>query len=89
MATAKKERVQEPMQVAVMSSNPDKNIPKFCTSVNFGVLPNNNLILTFTYNEGEKQPHVLIERIIVDVEHAKKISDVLKNVLDQIEKGGK
>lgn len=71
-------------KISVLTT-PERNIPKFCTSVNFGVAQNNNIVISFAYNE-ENGPLTLIDRVMVDFEHAKSIAEVLRRVIDKVEK---
>jgi hypothetical protein len=62
----------------------EKIIPKFCTTINVGLLKSKNIILTMSYSEGLTSV-VLIDRIIIDIEHAKQLKDVLDKLLKECE----
>jgi len=42
--------IHDQNKLSVIVGNPDKNIPKLCTSMNFSVIENSNVVLTMTYN---------------------------------------
>src|SRR6266581_4386538 len=64
----------------------EKLIPKLCTGVFFQVV-HNKVIITLTYNEGTDEKQVtVIERVVVDLNHANQISETLKKVLEDAEK---
>jgi len=60
----------------------EKIIPKFCTNINIGLLNNKNVILTMVYDEG-KNNLALIDRIVIDLEHAKSLNEVLAKLLKE------
>ncbi|NBX49457.1 hypothetical protein EBT25_05835 [bacterium] len=62
---------------------PEKSIPKFATGVNFSKLENGNIILAFLNKSSPDSPAVLIESVIVDEDHARKILEVLTKVLNE------
>jgi len=62
-------------------ANPEKIIPKFASSVNFKKLDNTNILLTFVSSPDGKTGS-LIETIMVDIEHAKQIVEVLSKVIN-------
>ncbi len=72
------------------NASPDKIIPKFATSVNFSLVNNKYVIVTFIYSEpqmegiAETVPPTLIERVIVDVDHAQTIVEKLQEVLSNV-----
>jgi hypothetical protein len=61
-------------------ARPDQVIPKFCTNINLNFLSNKNLILTMYYVEPNAS--AIIEKIIIDVEHAKSLHGVLTKLLE-------
>lgn len=72
-----------------MVSSPEKGIPKYATSVSIGKLQNKNIILTFLYqvpknpNEAEQgeQSGLVIDTIVIDEAHAKRIIEALDQVV--------
>ena len=60
----------------------DKMVPKFCTTINVGLLESKNVVLTMAYSEGVDNV-ALIDRIVIDLEHAKRLRDVLNNFLEE------
>lgn len=70
-------------------SSPEKGIPKYATSVSIGKLQNKNIILTFLYQipinpdkVGKvEQSGLVIDTIVIDEEHAKKIVETLDKVV--------
>ena len=62
----------------------DKMVPKFCTAVNMGLLNSRNLVMTMIYNEG-KENAAIIERIVVDIEHAKSLNKLLTKIIQESE----
>jgi Protein of unknown function (DUF3467) len=63
----------------------DRMIPKFCTGVNFAVTEDKQFIMTLIFQEGD-QP-VVIDRVSITHEHAKKLSTVLDDLLKKIKDG--
>ena len=66
-------------------AEPDKLTPKFCNSISFALSTNGLVNITLAFNE-KGNPPILIERVIIDINHAKDVSRVLNEL---IEKGGK
>lgn len=56
-------------------------IPKFCTATNIAVQSNNSIVLTLLYTEDSQV--ALIDRVIIDMEHAKKLHEALGNIFEQ------
>ena len=63
-------------------THPEKRLPKYCTSVQVGLLNSSNLILSLSFHEPD-QPGVLIERVIIDLEHADNLANVLKTAVTE------
>ena len=82
--TKSEDKDQKPEIVSVQTLTPEKMIPKFCTTINVGLLKNKNLVLTMVYNEG-KDNVALIERVVIDLDHAKSLHQVLSSVLKEVE----
>jgi len=80
-----KETVKEPTKMQI-TGTPDKIVPKICTSINFQVTNSNSFVITLTYSETPDQPQTIIERVMIDHEHAKNVSKVLNGLLEKIEK---
>ena len=87
MDIKKETNINEPKKLNVIS-DPYRMIQKICTGVNFAVINNNKIIITLTYKEGDS-PDVLIERVVVDIDHAKTIYKVFGEVLNKISTNGK
>ncbi len=62
-------------------SAPENTVPKYATNVNFNKLKNGDIIMTFVSRLGESGPATVIETVIVDEDHAKKIVEILDSVL--------
>ncbi len=73
----------KPEMVNVQTTQ-DKMVPKFCTTINAGLLKSKNVVLTMAYSEGVDNV-TLIDRIVIDLEHAKQLRDVLNNLLKEAE----
>lgn len=64
-----------------LSGTPEKLIPKYASNV-FFQLAKDKLLMTFTYKDNpEDKVNTVIERIVVDIEHAHKVLQVLQDVL--------
>lgn len=66
--------------------NLDKMAPKYCTSMQVALLNNNNIVLTMVYNDAQTDNEstsnaVLIERVVIDLEHAGKLADILQSAV--------
>lgn len=56
-----------------------RTVPKYCTSIEVGVLDNSNIVLSMIYAEGGESPMaVLIDRIIIDKKHAASFAKILE-----------
>lgn len=60
----------------------DKFAPKFCTITQIGVLNNKNIVLSMLYSEDNKQVS-LIEKIVIDVDHAKQLVKILSEAIEK------
>jgi hypothetical protein len=70
----------EPVNVATTQ---DKIVPKFCNTINVDLLKSKNVVLTMAYSEG-KDNIALIDRVVIDFEHAKSLSNALKQLLEDV-----
>lgn len=61
----------------------EKLAPKFCTNIDIAVLDNENLLLTMSYKEGIDS--IIIERIMIDLEHTKRLQKLLTEILNNVE----
>ncbi len=64
------------------SASLEKMMPKYCTSIQVALLNSANIVLSMIYSEPQ-QPGILIERVIIDLDHASKLADVLKLAVNQ------
>lgn len=71
---------QEHPSTTTQSSTMEKMIPKYCTAVQVALLNNSNLVLSLSFAE-PNQPSVLIERVVIDREHADNLANVLKSAV--------
>lgn len=62
-----------------------KVIPKLCTTVSFSTTNYNQIILTLTYADNSESQMYLIERILLNKEHAKDVAEKLKKVVEGME----
>lgn len=62
-----------------------KIIPKLCTQVSFSTTPDNQIILNLTYADNSESQMYLIERILLNKEHAKDVAEKLKKVAEGME----
>lgn len=61
-------------------NNLDKIIPKYCNSINFSKI-NDNVMMTLVFSEpGVEEQHTVIDRILIDKEHVKKMIKILSKV---------
>ena len=67
----------------------EKLVPKFCTNINMALLKSKNLVLTMAYSEGQDGANnsAIIERIVIDLEHAKSLNTILTKLLEDVENG--
>ena len=63
---------------------PDKTIPKFATRVVFNKLPHGDVVLSFMVQSAESAPAALIETIMVDAQHAKRIAEKLTGMTKDV-----
>lgn len=68
-----------------MIAEPSRNVPKFCTLVKFTSLASGEIVMQFLHSM-DNVNNILIESIIVQEAHAKKIVETLHNVINQGEK---
>ena len=64
------------------SSSLEKMMPKYCTSIQVALLNNAHIVLSMSYQEAQ-QPGILIERVIIDLEHASNLADILKSAVNE------
>lgn len=66
-----------------LAASPEGRVPKYCTAIGFEKTTKGFVIMSFVHQEaGNTTDHgVLIERIMVDSEHAKKMIEALENLL--------
>ncbi len=62
----------------------EKVVPKFCTSVSVTVIQK-NIVMTLAYNEENGSSATLIERVVIDLDHAKALNEILSKVTREIE----
>jgi|GEM_PF-6329223 len=84
MEEKKEEKKELQGQVNAIGS-PDKAIPKFCSQINFGITNNGLVIMSMLYIEPNNQP-ALIERVMIDLPHAKQVVQVLSDLLNKADK---
>lgn len=76
-----------PKEILLGASSPEKRIPKYCNGVLFSKLEGGGIVMTFVAKEqvghgAQKQEEsIMIERVFVDKDHAKKIADTLLNLV--------
>ncbi len=77
--------MEEQKKIESLNAHADmgKIVPKFCTAININLLNNKNLVLTMVYNENKEG--AVIERIVIDMEHAKSLNDILTKLLNDTE----
>lgn len=63
-----------------------RTVPKFCTSVQCGVLDTGNVIMSLIY--AEEGSAILIDRVIFDKNHAKALAKTFQEVADAIDSNG-
>lgn len=72
-----------------VNGTPAQSVPKFSTAVNINVLQRspNFFVLTFAYSDNPEAdvPFTLIERIMVEREHLKKMIDAFNQALKATE----
>lgn len=78
MAKGKKQEKIEQKAVAV---NPQTIVPKLCNIINFGKLNNDSILMTFLFKEPTNEQTVLLDRFLIDKNHAKQVIEVLGNLL--------
>ena len=62
---------------AIQSPSLEKMTPKYCNAGQVALLNQRNLVLSLSFNE-PNQPTLLIERVMIDLEHADNLANVLK-----------
>jgi|GEM_PF-4415795 len=61
----------------------DRMIPKLCTNMKVEVINNQHIVLSMFYSDNVQQAS-LIDRVIIDVGHAKKLSEILNKAVEKI-----
>jgi len=90
MESEEKKRAQPIGQPTNLVADPNKRIPKYCTSVFFAKMKSGQIILTFVENDEALKTEVndqgvIIERIIVDEDHARQIVEKLGDLIGKKE----
>lgn len=62
-----------------------KIIPKLCTTISFSTTSYGQIILNLTYSDNSESQTYLIERILLDKEHAKMVAEKLNEVVEGME----
>lgn len=75
----------EKLRLSLTPIAAEKMIPKFCTAIDIALLRTNNVIISMAYSEGNDNT-ALIDRIVIDIEHAKSLNDALTKVLKDAKK---
>ena len=76
---------KKPVKKVKALGSSDKIVPKYCSSVNFGVLQHNKqVVMSFTYQDPDQETPILIERVIVDFDHAEKLAETLTNLIKKV-----
>lgn len=74
--------LNETANTPLSSTSLEKMMPKYCTSIQVALLNSANIVLSMIYSE-PNQPGILIERVIIDLDHASNLADVLKSAVNQ------
>lgn len=74
--------INETASTTLSSTNMEKMMPKYCTSVQVALLNNANIVLSMIYSE-PNLPGIIIERVIMDLDHASNLADVLKSAVNE------
>ncbi len=75
---------KEPQKTTAFSELP-RTVPKYCTSIQVSVLESGNMVLSMVYAEGGEKPMaVLIDRIIIDKEHAAALANLLQEAATNV-----
>lgn len=75
--------MEDEKKVEAVLANPERAVPKYCTNVSFGKLPNGDVVMSFLHRSGKDGPLVLIETIVVDEIHTRKIVEALQGLSDK------
>ena len=65
----------------VMTTNPQNIIPKLCNIINFEKLNENNIVMTFLFKEPTNEQTILLDRFLIDKNHAQQVIEVLNTLL--------
>ena len=84
MEDKKSSKQEQTLENINIKTTQEKLVPKFCTNINVGLLRTKNVVLTMAYSEGGESV-ALIERIVIDLEHAKSLNEVLNKLLKEAE----
>lgn len=58
----------------------DRVIPKLCTNIQVSLVNERFVVMSMVYSDGGQQ-RSLIERVTIDIEHAKNLVEVLNKVI--------
>jgi hypothetical protein len=70
----------ESLDITPMSASADAFVPRFCTNISTNKL-NNGLVLSMLYHD-EDAPPVMIARVVIDMDHAAQLRDVLDSFIN-------
>jgi hypothetical protein len=82
MSENKNEITEKKFETVNVATTQDKIVPKFCTNINVGLLKSKNVVLTMSYSE-DIDNIALIDRIVIDLDHAKQLKDALDKILNE------
>lgn len=60
----------------------DRMIPKLCTNIGVELINNKYVVLSMFYMDNTQQAS-LIDRVTIDVEHAKKLAEIFNEVVEK------
>lgn len=70
-------------QTAIMDIQ--RAVPKLCSSIQVLGMANTMIVLTMVYGDPKTDTVTLIERIAIDKDHAKKLSEILLKAVGDVE----
>jgi hypothetical protein len=67
-------------------ADPEKGVPKFATAVHFTVSDRGDVFMMFLNQNNPAKDAVLIETIMIDPGHLKKLATILARIVEENEK---
>lgn len=72
---------KDPQEIGVqIQGSPDALVPKYSTQALFSI-NKDKMIISFLYSDNKNASGVIIQRIMIDLDHAKRIAEIIPEII--------